>query len=214
MVMKPQPSLWWDEKADMPRPYTLPSFFGLEKNGPKDQTAEDGFGRSAGGAPFNLAAPAFWGDRQAPAPRAVALGGRRLEGTASRGCASSDQRSGSGLRGVKQWLAPPGSPEDRQRERPTREENGPESSGVQESSESTHTHTHEGRMRRALTAAAAAAVTNEAPDLSSTALWTARGRVLLCLPLLYDSPVSTFVAHVDGMDRSSDQVISPVDSSH
>ena len=63
-------------------------------------------------------------------------------------------------------------------------------------------------MRRALTAAAAAAVTNEAPDLSSTALWTARGRVLLCLPLLYDSPVSTFVAHVGGMDRSSDQVTS------
>ena len=124
----------------------------------------------------------FWGDRQAPAPRAVASGGRRLEGTASRGCASSDQRSGSGLRGVKQWLAPPGSPEDRQRERPTREENGPESSGVQESSESTHTHTHEGRMRRALTAAAAAAVTNEAPDLSSTALWTARGRVLCSCP--------------------------------
>ena len=61
-------------------------------------------------------------------------------------------------------------------------------------------------MRRALTAAAAAAVTNEAPDLSSTALWTSRGRVLLCLPLLYDSPVSTFVAHVGGMDRSSDQV--------
>ena len=48
-------------------------------------------------------------------------------------------------------------------------------------------------------------MTNEAPDLSYIALWTSRGRVLLCLPLLYDSPVSTFVARVDGMDRSSDQ---------
>ena len=33
---------------------------------------------------------------------------------------------------------------------------------------------------------------------------------LLCLPLSCDSPVSTFVAHVDGMERSSDQVIKKV----
>jgi hypothetical protein len=37
--------------------------------------------------------------------------------------------------------------------------------------------------------------------------------VLLCLPLWYDSPVSTFVAHVDGMDRSSDQMVGVILSS-